>query len=502
MTALGRVLKASRLGLLWFLTLLVFVHLPPALADEPDKRIGSVGIVDTSPLLEIEQRTLPPALQPGPHRFDDLPAYYMAENAELQQRFDGARQAFETAAGPRPFRRLTLIAGAAGVGKTFIKSEVFSKNYPKDKVCKFDLRELYQHWQEAGYTEARPDLQAGSVVLSTMLAQKDLTRRRLTEYLQQQPACFFVIDSLDEIHPDDYVAVLQEIERFALDGDRDFIHVVVLGRGLAFRDYWQHRETVWTPEQLDLFLLQPPRLVTTGDLLVSTWNYHTWACKLSWSPSGQQCPMALEDYIRWVHADYPLNGPYRTVSFAPNQCMDDRVQGVLEQWACRYPVVDSMLYNLAGNTMIREICQRFVGSSREYDERAVMEAYFTAWLERDTASDNRPSAAKPEHLDLYLRLLEAVAVKYLVEGRLDERGFLTVRDTDTVSVDYRGELAEVPVYRILNRSGLKFIDPREPGTRSYRFEPVWFHRLLVEKHNDRVRSSLVAGVPAERGGAN
>jgi len=89
-----------------------------------------------------------------------------------------------------------------------------------------------------------------------------------------------------------------------------------------------------------------------------------------------------------------------------------------------------------------------------------------------------------------------------VEGRLDERGFLTVRDTDTVSVDYRGELAEVPVYRILNRSGLKFIDPREPGTRSYRFEPVWFHRLLVEKHNDRVRSSLVAGVPAERGGAN
>jgi hypothetical protein len=450
-------------------------------------------VADTAKLLKIEQHTLPPVLTPGPYRFDNLPAYYMDANPELRQRFDLARQAFENEGGPRPLRSVTLIAGAAGVGKTFIKGEIFSKNYPKEKVCRFDLRELYEQWQQAGHTEPRSDLQVGDLVLNHLLAQKDLSQQRLTSYLrEQQEAAFYVIDSLDEIHPDDYVALLREIERFALDGERDFVHVVVLGRGLSFREYWHSKANTRTPGQLGLFMLHPPRFLTTGDLLVSSWNYHTWACKLAWSPGGQQEAMSLEDYIRWVRTDYPLNGPFRSVSFRPNRNMDARVQGTLQDWACRYPVVGSMLYNLAGNTMVREIGERFVAESLHYDERSVMEEYLAAWLTRDTGSDGRPSAAKPEYLDLYLQLLEGVAVKYLAENRVDEQGFFDVAEKDTIPVDCAGKRYEVPVRRILNRSGLKYIDPREPGPVRYRFEPVWFHRLLVEKHNDRASRSLVA----------
>ncbi|MCH5376633.1 MAG: hypothetical protein JJ992_21915, partial [Planctomycetes bacterium] len=133
--------------------LAVDVAAPTAWPDRP---------VDTSPLLEIEQRCLPPVLQSGRNRYPDLPAYYMAENVALRERFDAVRRAFENGGGPRPLRCVTLIAGAAGVGKTFIKGEVFSKSYPKEEVCKFDIRELYEQWREAGYTEERPDLQAGA----------------------------------------------------------------------------------------------------------------------------------------------------------------------------------------------------------------------------------------------------------------------------------------------------------------------------------------------------
>jgi hypothetical protein len=144
-----------------------------------------------------------------------------------------------------------------------------------------------------------------------------------------------------------------------------------------------------------------------------------------------------------------------------------------------------MLYNLAGNTMIREIAEGYALSGRPYDEREVMEAYLAAWLERETKTDGRPSAVKPAHLDLYMQLLEGVAAKYLDEDRLDEQGCFSVRYDDVIRASHEGRELRFPAFRILNRSGLKYLDPREPGSRKYRFEPVWLHRLLVEKYSER-----------------
>jgi hypothetical protein len=175
------------------------------------------------------------------------------------------------------------------------------------------------------------------------------------------------------------------------------------------------------------------------------------------------------------------------VSYQPNSNMHPRVHEELTKWAREKPIVGSMLCNLAGNSILREIVSDHVAKGRAYNERDVMEAYLAAWLVRDTKSDDRPSQTKPEHLDLYLRLLEGVAVKYLNERKVDQQGCFAVRAGDTITVAYEQSELTFPVKRILNRSGLIFVDPRQTNGSNYRYEPIWLHRLLVEKHNDRQR---------------
>ena len=136
--------------------------------------------------------------------------------------------------------------------------------------------------------------------------------------------------------------------------------------------------------------------------------------------------------------------------------------------------------------MIREILRQDVLENRSFDERRVTEAYLNQWLVRETKVHHRPSIEKPEHLDLYLSLLEHVATKYLEEGRIDTQGYFPVRDSDTVTVEVERRRKTFPVKRILDGSGLVFTDPREENISKYRFEPVWLHRLLTELHDERM----------------
>jgi hypothetical protein len=175
------------------------------------------------------------------------------------------------------------------------------------------------------------------------------------------------------------------------------------------------------------------------------------------------------------------------------------VQNALMQCASERPVVCSTLYNLAGNSMIREILQRETLEGRPYDERRITQAYFDAWLTRETKVHDRPSIEQPDHLDLYLALLERVAVKYLQEGAIDDQGFFPVCDSDTVSATCGGRERALPVRRILDGSGLIITDPREQGLAKYRFEPFWTHRLLAEMHSQRMAKErrLALGPRAE-----
>ncbi len=474
-----------------FIMLAATFVFPLSLAAQSSTQVATPSTcrsIDVVPLLRIEQRELPECVVDGPARFSNLPDYYWAENTPLQQRFEGLRRDYESKT-PRPRRAITLVAGAAGIGKTFFKNEIFRKDYPREAVCKFDIRELYNEWQNDGTVVMKPDLSFGHSVINSLPSLANPESTRLTEYLTSRDAAFYVIDSLDELHPDDYASVLQQVEDFVFHTEKPFVHLVIFARPLAFVDFWQRRTRPYASageQDLALFTLQPPRFRTTGDLLVSSWNYHNYEYKLTWSPNGDEPqPMPLDVYARWVEAGFLRAGPFASVQAAANQSMRTDVHFALLEWAEQHRIVGSMLYNLAGNSILRQIVEAHVIENRPYDERIVMEEYLSAWLERDTKSDNRPSIASPQYLDLYLRLLEEIAVRPLSEGRIDQQGYFVVQPDETVRVRYEDQDCDFSVRRVLHRSGLKHIDLLAPDGPKYRFEPLWFHRLLVEHFNER-----------------
>ena len=442
--------------------------------------------LNTPSLLEIERRLLPSPLVPGPNRHGQLSDYYWAENHALQDRLEQAKTAFHHVPTPT-YRALTLVAGTAGVGKTFIKGKVFDKDFPRTVTCKLDLRELYNEWAGDDITTDKADLFSGDLVISNLKAVSDKSRPRLREYLEVQNAHFYTIDSLDEIHPDDHTWVLKQVEDFVFDPGRQFVHVTIFGRGFVFRDYWSTSGPQRTSNNTRLYLLNPPALRTTGDLTVSSWNYHSWKYRLAWAPkSNKPSKMPLDIYAEWADNRFSRQGAFQSVTSEANHEIRDDVQRTLVDCASKCGVVCGTLCNLAGNSMIREILRQDVLEHRSFDERRVTEAYLNRWLVRETKVHDRPSIEKPEHLDLYLSLLGHVATKYLEEDRIDIQGYFPVRDSDTVTVKVDRRRRTFPVKRILAGSGLVITDPREGDVAKYRFEPIWLHRLLTELHDERM----------------
>ena len=442
--------------------------------------------LNISLLREIEQRVLPSPIVNGPNRHAELPDYYWAENRLLRDRLESVKQAFRSETKPT-YRALTLIAGAAGVGKTFIKGKVFDKDFPGPTTCKFDLRELYDEWAEDGITADKADLADEDLVISRLKSVTDKTQPRLREYLESRGASFCVIDSLDEIHADDHAWILEQVADFAFHRDRQFVHIAVFGRGFAFREFWDKRREDTGEADVELYLLNPPAFRTTGDLTVSSWNYHSWKYDLAWAPDGKEtCKMPLNSYARWVDSGFSRQGVYRSVTCEDNDDMRAEVQWALVQYASKHRFVCGMLYNLAGNSMIREILRQETLKQQPFDERRVAGTYLNTWLSRETKSHDRPSIEKPKHLDLYLALLERAAVKSLQDGAINDQGYFSVRDSDTVTVECDGRERKFLLKRILGGSGLIITDPREEGLARYRFEPVSIHRLLVEAHGERL----------------
>jgi hypothetical protein len=448
----------------------------PSVADSPISLASQV-----SRLRSIEQRVLPPTLAEGPPAHENLLDYFRAANPQLQARLWEAREAFAKPGG-EPQRMMTIIAGPAGVGKTFIKGEVYSE-IPKQERWKFDVRELFAEFEQDGLAVLKPDLRCGDRVFNRLLSLTDGGRQAFRSHLRLHLAPFVVVDSVDEVHPDDYEFVLKELEHAALDTDRSFIHLVVFGRPLAFRNHWLGCESEGRRPELRGFTLHKPIFRTTGDLAISNWNYDCWKHSLRRTGDGKSCPLACSDYLRWADQRYAASGEFSDVVFTANDHITPEARDLLFRWASEQPIVASLLPNLAANEMVRDSAVAAHKERAEFDERAFMEEFMARWLERDTKSDDRPSRRKPEHLQEYLRLLEAVAAKTLREGRVDQRGYFSVPEDWTIdSPDGR---MPVSVIQILNRSGLVSVDPAHPLSQRFRFEPFWFHRLLAQRFLER-----------------
>ncbi len=457
-----------------------------AAAEDPNLKQETFGANPSIAMLRgIEDRVLPLPLVDGVARNEALSDYYWDANRALKYQLDEAVRAF-TAGKPTPFRALTFVAGSAGVGKTFVKRGVYNDEIPKDQIWKFDLRELFAEFADRGLADWRSDLVYQDRVINKLLALTPEGRTEFVRLIETKSPAFVVADSLDEIHPDDYLFVLDALESFALHSDRNFSHVVVFGRPFAFRDYWRERRANGVPQGLRGFVLNAPDFRTTGDLCVSDWNHGCFLYDLSRAGAdGETSPMSLADYERWSRQDFRTSGDFRNVRCKENHCLCPEVRDELKRWTQEHRAVMAVFPNLAGNSILREIVEDSVRRNKTFSERDFMDEFFARWLERDTATDNRPSRIDDEHLEPYLHLLEAVAAKYVQEDRVDRYGYFEVFDDDRVEVMQGDETISILVPQLLNRSGLVTLDPAIPVAQRYRFEPLWIHRLLLQRHAER-----------------
>ena len=305
----------------------------------------------------------------GPARFSNLADYYWAENGYIADSDSKVFATITSQALRRPRHALTLVAGAAGVGKTFFKNDIFRKDYPSGAVCKFDVRELYNEWQHDGTVVMKPDLSFDQSVINSLPALADPHSTRLTEYLESNDAAFYVIDSLDELHPDEYDSVLRQVEEFVFHNDRPFVHAVDLRPITGFRGLLATKKPDST------------RPLTDGISRCSSCSHRVFArratCsfpvgittayeyKLTWSPDGGSstadaagclCEMGRAGFIR--------TGPFASVQSDANQNMRPDVHFALLEWTQHHRIVGSMLYNLAGNSILREIVESHVIEDR------------------------------------------------------------------------------------------------------------------------------------------
>ena len=435
-------------------------------------------------LLSIEQRLLPPTVIDGPNTHSTLPDYYWAANEELLSRFAEVNQRYVNRS-PRPMRAITLVAGPAGIGKTFLKSQVTPQTPDAPRCHRCDIRELYDAWSEVGLVEQCPDLAAGNSVINYMPRMRDRQSSLIKTYFANQDADCFVLDSLDEVHTCDYRWILNEVADFVENSGRPFIHVSVFGRGFAFRDYWRERTDASNAVDIELHVLHPPRFVTTGDLQVSSWNYYTWANQLSWSIEREaERPLSLEEYRAWEAAGFSRQGKFANVTVSPPDAVSPQVHATFVGWANKHRFVSDTLGNLAGNGIMRELADRFAGSP--YDEPQLMRAYLAQQMIRESSVDGRPSEARPQSAALYQRLLEMAAAHVLERDKVGDDGSFEVSRSETIGISVAGELQQFPTTVILEHSGLTWNDPLAQSEEAiFRFEPIWFHRLLFEMHLER-----------------
>lgn len=433
-------------------------------------------------LKALEQKWLPEQLTVGEARCDAIVDYYWDANPELEAELKLAKHRFRQSSPDH--KRMLLVAGPAGVGKTFVKRGVYD-GLSADVLWKFDARELLGSYRDLGFAEYKADLCDGSRVFNKMLTLTPAGRRHFRSVVRDCAASFVVVDSLDEIHPCDYAFVLQTLGELVHPSRQCFTQVVVFGRPFCFDAYWQwyQHERSGPAGDVQGFMLRKPEFRTTGDIQVSNWNFDCWKFGLCRKSSTFDEKFSFSDYQQWSEQGFSRVGKFSDVAFDANQHMTVEARQLLNQWIAEESTVAAVISNLAANGMVRDILVQQLQAGQQFDERVFMEQFLMLWLKRDTVSDDRPSQIKPKHLDVYLQLLENVAARYSLA--LDSDGCFAVSADERVKVLCDGVEVAVSVKDLLNRSGLVTADPFADKNARVRFEPLWLHRLLINKHGMR-----------------
>jgi hypothetical protein len=408
-------------------------------------------IVAADKLFKIE-RALLPALEEGPARFSDLPAYFKDANKELLQHLNSIAQKYsshENHAGA------TYIAGPAGVGKSYFIDQL--NMLPADDTTRsIKLSQLFKSPVSAFATEAAPDLRTsdGSITFNKLMRISQPTEFDFDQFLVRAGALrngkimgFVLIDDLDEVHEDSARLILKELEEYLRNHKQGFVHFIVFGRPEGFSPWLKHRDRKSLLNVTNSpLVLQGPEYKTTGDL--------EFRCK---------------DYYRWKYKND-----------APQEVINNFRERVQKYAFLRYTIRPLS----GGNFVLNESVLWYLSKSKENKTiEALRNGLFSDMMDRNKESHNRPSVNN----DKYMFILERTAAFPIEEGRqIDGNGFFEAYSNDFVEfTDTEGKVHKVGIRDILNRSGIVILDPAELRRTRYRFEPFWLHAHLVEKWNQR-----------------
>lgn len=452
-----------------------------------------------SKIREVESNVLPAPFTVGPATHGSLKEFYFAANPELERRLQTTVEIHEqrvNAADKTEHRVLTFITGPAGSGKSFFAARL--KELLPTATEKVDLKDLYQkNW--ASVTEVQADLVAESpegdkqIVLSELRALKNDEHLGLSALLSEfveRGKVFLIVDSLDEVHPNDNVKILEHLQDFVLNGSHPFLHVVVFGRPEAYWDYsrkMRHSSaTKPSPEQLEFFQLQEPRLTTTGDLLVACWGHDVFQLRLRMTGSRE---MTFEEYESWDAAGYRRGADFAGVTFSGSSTeqgasskINAHAHALLKTWSTQQPLIAACFSNLDMMNQLLGLTSAGGVFDRKYDDQELRAKLFDLRLVRGTLTHGRPSGERKNSValtNLYLKLLQAVA--WEKAGEIDSAGYFVVDPTETVSVEYQGQKLQAYVHQVLERSGFAVMNSQNDNQRRFRFEPAWVLGYLFEK---------------------
>ena len=188
-----------------------------------------------------------------------------------------------------------------------------------------DVRELFDEY-ESGCAQDTADLCAGKIVFNQMLALTPQGRSRFEKQVLTSSARFIVVDSLDEVHPTDYVFILRTLERWTRSGDCNFAQVVVFGRPFSFADYWSQSRGEPGCDIVRGFTLKKPEFRTTGDIQVSNWNFDSWKFGLRRGGQGKLEPFSFSEYQDWCERGFPRDGEFSNIVFEQNRHMNSKAR--------------------------------------------------------------------------------------------------------------------------------------------------------------------------------
>lgn len=401
---------------------------------------GCATTENQSPLslqaLKTAEKNLIVNYRQGPARFDDLFAYFRDANPELFAHLDRVKKDFTSG---QSRRGATYIAGASGVGKSYVIAKL---GFPKEDTSEpIKLSKCF--------TETAPDLEslAGTICFNRLPYSADVSFEALLASHEATHKAFVLVDDLDEVHEETAKRIVQSLEAYVAHPTTRFQHIILLGRPESFWPWLSDRHRQAPDNVTDSpFLLVGPDYQTRGDI-------------------AYRC----DNYFQWKHSEP-----------APPVFVAD----VLDKLD-RYPFLRYTIRPLsAGNFVLKESVLRYRDPTiPQKTADQTQEALLVDLLDRNAQSHGRPDITD----ELYLHLLEQAAAFPLERKRIiNDQGFFEVYADDSLSfTDQKGNNHQVYLRDILNRSGLAILSLSHFPRTYYRFEPYWIQMHLVKKWNRR-----------------